>query len=328
MTTKQTPLWHPTATSDILEAGASLRHCIRDWMRLNDILEVVTPVLSRHAAIDPQVHSVVASDGSAAAWYLHTSPEFPMKRLLSAYRRDIYQIAQVFRRDESGRYHNIEFSLLEWYRTGFDHHDLLQDVSALLKTIWQVFGRVWQEPVTLSYGEVVRKHLAAWPESLVASDIKQHFEQHGRSYPEAIGDDLDAALDLFFDEFVLPTFDLERITFLTDYPASQAALAKVGTDTNNRLVAERFEVYAGEVELANAFHELLDADTQAARFSSENQVRQRTGPAVPVDEHLIAALEAGMPQCAGIALGLDRLLMVLTDSDAIKNVMAFPAERA
>jgi len=244
------------------------------------------------------IFSKSSSDGSAAAWYLHTSPEFPMKRLLSAYRRDIYQIAQVFRRDESGRYHNIEFTLLEWYRTGFDHHELLQDVSALLNSIWQVFGRVWHEPVILSYGEVVRKHLGTWPESLAVNDIKQYFEQHGRSYPDAIGDDLDAALDLFFDEFVLPTFDTERITFLTDYPASQAALAKVGTDA------------------------------QAARFSSENHVRQHTNCAVPVDEHLIAALEAGMPQCAGIALGLDRLLMVLTDSATIENVMAFPAERA
>ncbi len=328
MTTNETPLWHPTATSEILEAGASLRRCIRDWMQAEDILEVVTPVLSRHAATDPQVHSIVASDGSAAAWYLHTSPEFPMKRLLSAYRRDIYQIAQVFRRDESGRYHNIEFSLLEWYRTGFDHHELLRDVSALLKTVWQAFDRVWHEPVCLSYGEVVRDYLGAWPESLAASDIKQYFEKQRRSYPDAIGDDLDAALDLLFDEFVLPTFDIDRITFLTGYPASQAALAKLGIDAHNRSVAERFEIYAGEVELANAFHELLDADTQAARFSSENQLRQRTDCAVPVDEHLIAALEAGMPQCAGIALGLDRLLMVLTDIDAIENVMAFPAERA
>lgn len=297
-------------------------------MQTENILEVVTPVLSRHAATDPQVHSVVANDGSADPWYLHTSPEFPMKRLLSAYGRDIYQIAQVFRRDESGRYHNIEFSLLEWYRTGFDHHDLMRDMSALLKTLWQTFDRVWHEPMIVSYGDVVRDHLGAWPESLTVDDIKKHFVQKNRSYPDAIGEDLDAALDLFVDEFVLPEFDDNCVTFLTDYPTSQAALAKVGTDANNRCVAERFEVYAGRVELANAFHELLDADMQADRFAKENETRQRLGMAVPVDEFLIAALAAGMPNCSGVAVGLDRLLMVLTDSAAIENVIAFPAERA
>ncbi len=328
MTVAKSPLWHPTATPEHLEAGALLRRCIREWMHTEEVLEVITPVLSRHAATDPQVHSLVASDGTADPWYLQTSPEFPMKRLLSAYGRDIYQIAQVFRRDESGRYHNIEFSLLEWYRTSYDHRDLMQDVSLLLRRVWQVFDREWHEPVIVSYGEVVRSHLGVWPEALTTAVISRYFKQHDRSYPDAIADDIDASLDLFIDEFVLPDFDVHGITFLTDYPSSQAALARIGQDAHGRSIAERFEVYAGHVELANAFHELLDADTQTARFTEENKLRQCDTASVPMDKHLLAALESGMPACAGIALGLERLLMVLTDSSSIDDVIAFPAARA
>jgi len=328
LTDVQHPLWHPTASVNNLEAGAQLRRCIRNWMQTEDVLEVITPTLSRHAATDPQVHSIVGHDGSDAPWFLHTSPEFPMKRLLSAYQRDIYQITQVFRRDESGRFHNMEFTLLEFYRTGMDHESLIRNVSTLLQAIWQAFDRPWQAATVLSYGEVVKKHLGNWPESLSVIEIKSYFEEHARSYPDAIGEDIDAALDLFFDEFVLPEFPIDRVTYLTDYPVSQAALAQVGTDSHGRSVAQRFELYVGRVELANAFHELLDADEQAGRFERENVQRIDQGTTVPIDHHLIAALKDGMPPCAGIALGLDRLLMVLTDSAFIQDVIAFPTERA
>lgn len=336
--------WRPSADLASLRAGAFLRRSVRQWMETQDILEVCTPVISRHATTDPHVLSIETQDGR----YLHTSPEFAMKRLLAAHAQnrehsreavgvsgkcsaqpDIYQIAQVFRADESGRFHNTEFSLLEWYRVGIDHHQLMIDVENLLSYLCTAFSFPWEPCHTRQYGVEIQSRLGVWPEDLDVSRIKAYFDKAGRHFTSAIGEDVDAALDLFVDEFVLPEFPTDRFTFLTDYPVSQAALAKTGLDQRGRAVAQRFEVYFGHLELGNGFHELNDAEIQRQRFSADLLKRDAMGIAqVPMDRHLLSALQAGIPDCAGIAIGLDRLHMILGKHKHIQQVLSFDDQRA
>lgn len=324
--------WQPNASLASLQAGAALRRAIRHWMDEKQVLEVCTPVLSQYATTDPHVLSVNTRDGR----YLQTSPEFAMKRLLAAMvsidsspAPDLYQIAPVFRAGESGRFHNTEFTLLEWYRLGMDHQALMGDVEALLKHLWLTFAQPWPGVSTIRYGVEVHNRLGDWPENLNVSQIKHYFDEAGRAFPMSIGEDLDAALDIFMDEFVLPDFPANSFTFLTDYPASQAALSRLSLDEAGRDIAQRFEVYYGRVELANGFHELKDCATQRQRFEDELAKRQALGiEAVPMDEHLLQALSAGLPDCAGIALGLERLQMVLGQHDHIDQVLSFNDARA
>lgn len=339
--------WQPSASLASLREAAGLRRSIRSWMELQQVLEVQTPSLSRAAATDPHVLSMATLDGR----YLHTSPEFPMKRLLAAHAcaatghqsgspdslesgkrsesPDLYQIATVFRAEESGRFHNSEFTLLEWYRVGMDHLQLIDDLTALLEHVWQAFGKAWPGIELRRYGEEVRQRLGLWPEELHAGVIEQYFAEAGRSYPQAIGDDVDAALDLFMDEFVLPDFATDAFTVLMDYPVSQSALARLGQDAHGRAVAQRFELYFGRVELANGFHELSDSAVQRERFEADLHKRDALAvDRVPLDEHLLAALAAGLPDCAGIALGLERLHMVLGNHAHISEVVSFDDQRA
>lgn len=307
------------------------------------ILEVITPVLSHHATTDPHVPSVRTADGK----FLHTSPEFAMKRLLAAQamdcrpessehctasgseQSDIYQITPVFRAGESGRFHNTEFTLLEWYRLGMNHHALMGDMEALLASLHEVFALPWHGVDRRRYGVEVRQRLGVWPEAVTVAMIESYFVSFNRSFPASLGDDTDAALDLFMDEFVLPEFSTTRYTFLQDYPVSQAALARLGMDEDARQVAERFELYLGRVELANGFHELGDASVQKSRFEQDLQKRAERGiDVVPMDAHLIDALDAGFPDCAGVALGLERLHMVLGGHDHISQVVSFDDQRA
>ncbi|ASJ75246.1 EF-P lysine aminoacylase EpmA [Granulosicoccus antarcticus] len=330
--------WRPGASLSSLREAALLRRSIHAWMELQGVLEVQTPALSGAAATDPHVLSIRTDSGR----FLHTSPEFPMKRLLAAHaceiaesgslerQPDLYQIATVFRAEESGRFHNTEFTLLEWYRVGMDHVELMADLETLLQSVWQAFGKSWPGVQSRRYGEEVHRLLGVWPEQMTSTDtIADYFAAADRSYPEAIATDVDAALDLFMDEFVLPEFAPDAFTLLVDYPASQSALARLGQDDQGREVAQRFELYFGQVELANGFHELSDAATQRVRFESDLLKRERLGVAsVPVDEHLLDALSAGLPDCAGIALGLERLHMVLAQHEHIREVLSFDDQRA
>ena len=317
--------------------AAALRRGIRQWMDSQSVLEVFTPILSQHATTDPHVHSVRTTEHR----YLHTSPEFAMKRLLAAHaceggaeassssQSDLYQIVPVFRAGESGRFHNGEFTLLEWYRLGMTHHDLMDDVENLLAAVCPLFSKPWPGAEKKRYGVEVRQRLGVWPEQASVSMIQQYFESKERPFATAIGTDVDAALDLFMDEFVLPDFSTTRFTFLQDYPVSQAALARIGKDEDDRPVAERFEVYFGRVELANGFHELSDGAAQAQRFEQDLAKRDAMGlESVPIDIHLLDALLAGFPHCAGIAMGLERLHMVLGEHDHISQVVSFDDERA
>lgn len=323
--------WRPNASLATLKEAASLRKSIRQWMDEHGVLEVCTPALSRHGTTDPQVPSIVASDGG----YLHTSPEFPMKRLLVAHAEesclqpDIYQIASVFRAGESGRYHNTEFSLLEWYRVGMNHHDLMVDAENLLKCVYANFSSAWPGLHITRYGIEIRNRLGVWPEQASVEIIQQYFNAHNRSYPSSLGEDVDAALDLFMDEFVLAAFPHESFTIVKDYPVSQAALSRLGFDEDGREVAERFEIYFGKTELANGFHELSDSDVQRARFVEDLEKRKAVAAQlIPMDTHLLDALSHGLPDCAGIALGLDRLLMVLGKYEHISQVLSFDDQRA
>lgn len=298
---------------------------IRDFFAQARVLEVETPMLSRAAATDAQIESFAVPLG-ATSRYLHTSPEFPMKRLLAAGSGDIYQICRVFREDEAGRYHNPEFTLLEWYRLDWTPGRLIDEVIALIGAVAQALGRPPPQAVRrLSYGQAFVETLGLYPPEATARELAAVGRERGL---QVIGEiDRDAWLDLLFSECIVAAFAPESLTVIDEYPASQAALARVRPGSPP--VAERFELFAGAVELANGYHELANADEQAERFANDNRLRAVAGRReLPVDECLLAALEAGLPDCSGVALGLDRLLMWLGGWSCIDDVLAFPWARA
>ncbi len=323
--------WRPTASLEALEFTAGLRRRVRDYFDASGALEVLTPVMSRCGASDPAIEpfDTRATAEDDTRW-LQTSPEFAMKRLLAAYGRDLWQLAPVFRRAERGHRHNREFQLLEWYRVGADLDELMQDVSALLHAVVGECPPFDREPVTVSYGECVKRVTGHWPESLGVSDIAVVFAERDRHFPDSIGaDELDAALDLLLDTFVLPDFLTDRPTFITGYPPSQASLARLTHDEHGRDIAARFELYAGEVELANGFYELVDAAEQRRRFEADLSRRHGAGQVTPpLDTAFLAALDAGLPECAGVALGIDRLAMVALAKSRLSAVMSFDDEHA
>ena len=318
--------WRPSADVDMLHARAKLLQDIREYFRLHPALEVDTPMLSRAAATDPNIHSMSLPAGGDSLLYLHTSPEFPMKRLLCAGIGDIYQICKVFRASESGRFHNPEFTLLEWYRTGLDHQALMIEVDSFLHEITP--GELaLPRSRFLTYKEALQNTIGKSLEELDAGVVRHELESRGLDIPRSMGVELDPWLDLLMSMVVAPAFDSDRFTFLYDYPASQAALAKISADNPN--YAERFEVYFGELEIANGFHELQDAGEQLSRFQADNDKRKAvSSPEMPPDMHLIEALEYGLPDCAGVALGIDRLLMVYYGNSRIQEVLAFGHDRA
>ena len=326
------PAWRPSADLATLRLRAELLARIRTFFAVRGVLEVETPALSAAAITEPNLASfstVYAGPGLRCGQplYLHTSPEFPMKRLLAAGSGCIYQIARVFRDGEAGRRHNPEFTLLEWYRVGFDHHRLMDEVAELVTEL--LAGRLaLAEPERLSYRELFQRHLDLNPHQAGVAELAACAEVQGVPIlPGMPADDADPWLDLLLTHGIEPHLGMGRLTFVYDYPASQAALARLRPD--DPLVGERFELYLNGVELANGFHELGDAGEQRRRFEAENAARQALGlPVMPVDENLLAALEAGLPDCAGVALGFDRLAMLAAGKTALAEVLAFPVERA
>jgi len=295
---------------------------LRAFFAARDVLEVETPILSPSAITDPQLQSF-SIRFRQRDFYLHTSPEFYMKRLLAAGSGDIYQVARVFRDDELGRYHSSEFSLLEWYRIGFDHHRLMDEIEQLLASL--LFDERLQIK-RVSYQQAFLQQLQVDPLDIDVPGLKQCAEKFNLEVPQGMaGDDKDIWLDWLMVECIAPAFAKDEFTFLYHYPASQAALARL--DEKDPRVANRFELFFGELELANGFYELTSAQQQVQRFHQENRVRKLRGQKeMPIDYALIAALDAGLPECAGVAIGLDRLLMVLMESEKIQCVMAFGKE--
>lgn len=249
-----------------------------------------------------------------------------MKRLLAASSGDIYQICRVFRDGEAGRRHNPEFTLLEWYRTGFDHHRLMDEVAELLAGLLQPF-RPLAAPERFSYRDAMLKHAGVDPFTDAADRIRARIHEAGVVPPDSLGDDRSAWLDLLLSICVAPQLGHGRAAFIYDFPPAQAALARIRPEAQP--VAERFEVFVDGLELANGFHELTDAEEQRARFDSDLAARERVGSsAAPVDEHLLAALAAGLPDCAGVALGFDRVVMLATGASHIREVLSFAFENA
>jgi lysyl-tRNA synthetase class 2 len=292
------------------------------------VLEVETPLLARATVTDLHLHSipcrpeVAATPGRPdAELYLQTSPEFAMKRLLAAGSGPIYQLAKAFRDGESGRLHNPEFTLLEWYRPGFDHHALMDEVEELLT---HVLGTPAAE--RRSYAELFGHHLGLDPHRASAGELRRAAGEQGIEVVGMDDDDRDGWLHLLMTHRVEPHLGRERPTFVVDYPATQAALARI--HPGDPPVAERFEVYVEGIELANGFHELRDPAEQRRRFEADLAERRRAGlPTVPIDEHLLAALQAGLPDCAGVALGVDRLVMLAVGAGSVEEVLAFPLAR-
>ncbi len=327
--------WQPSATLEALRARAAMLASIRAFFAERSVLEVETPVLSAAAVTDPQLDSFSTTyhgPGGPAGGrlYLQTSPEFPMKRLLAAGSGPIYQICRVFRDGEAGRRHNPEFTLLEWYRPDFDHHALMDEVDALIRRTLPDVGL--GETQRLTYAEAFQYHAGIDPHRTPVDQLIQCAAASGIGVPAGLAaDDRDGWLDLLLVTLVEPRLGRGAPCFIYDYPVSQAALARVRppSDPGSVAVAERFELYLEGVELANGFHELGDAGEQARRFAADLEQRQRRHQAaVPVDERLLDALEAGLPSCAGVALGLDRLLMLALGAESIQEVMAFPVDRA
>ncbi|CCN47395.1 Putative lysyl-tRNA synthetase [Vibrio nigripulchritudo MADA3029] len=319
--------WQPTAQLSQLKQRADLIARIRAFFYERGVLEVDTPAMSHATVTDIHLHTFKTqfvgpgyADGSAL--FLMTSPEFHMKRLLAAGSGSIYQICKSFRNEENGRFHNPEFTMLEWYRVDFDHHDLMDEMDALLQL---TLGCASAERMT--YQNAFIDALGVCPLEGKMSELKHAAAKLGLNDIAEPEEDRDTLLQLLFSMGVETRIGQEVPAFVYDFPASQAALAKINA-TDPR-VADRFEVYFKGIELANGFHELDNPKEQLARFERDNAQRETMGlEPQPIDHHLIEALKSGLPQCAGVALGIDRLVMLALGASHIDEVTAFPFPRA
>ena len=325
--------WRPTATHERLRLRATALQRVRAFFERRAVLEVDTPVVVNAGVTDVHIHSVgVDLGGGAPPLYLHTSPEYAMKRLLAAGAGDIWQCCHVARGFETSRLHNSEFTLIEWYRQGFSLDDLMDETEALARAVLgpQAAARSSER---LSYREAFLRHAGLDP--LTASHAELLAAVRPLGYCPQAGPRTDAApaqlrdelLELLMSAVIGPCLGQGGLTFIHGYPASQAALARL--DPADPRTAQRFELYGDGIELANGFHELADAGEQRARFSADADERQRLGlPRVAPDERLLAALHQGLPDCAGVAVGFDRLLMLACGAQDIREVLPFPTERA
>ncbi|HLV78237.1 MAG TPA: EF-P lysine aminoacylase EpmA [Marinobacter sp.] len=318
------PVWQPAASRDALKSRAQLLAYVRGFFAQRDVLEVETPVLGRYGVTDVNLDGVPAGINAAGvtSGWLQTSPEYHMKRLLAAGSGSIYQVARVFRNGERGRRHNPEFSMLEWYREGFDDRRLMDEVADLVCG-WLGCPR----PQVISYRDAMRRHAGIDPMTISQPELHRYCRQW--LDPAQLQDlPRDACLDLVMSFVVEPGLGKGGPVFITRYPASQAALART-SDADGFAVAHRFELYINGLELCNGYWELTDPQEQKQRFMADNRQRRAAGkPEMAVDQALLAALEMGLPECSGVALGLDRLLMLKLGAASIEDVLAFPIERA
>jgi len=318
--------WRPSATTEIILARSRMLEHIRSFFKARDVMEVETPLMGRSTAIDPHLSSFETRD-RVGTWYLQTSPEFHMKRLLAAGTNSIFQICKSFRQGESGALHNPEFSILEWYRIGFDHHTLMDEVEELVAGILGLreFSRV-------SYSSLFEGFFKINPHQASTDDLKRLVTENvaiDQSQLDFASESVahGFCLDLLMSEKLEPS--LTKPTFVYDYPVSQAALSASALSPQGDRIAQRFELYVQKMEIANGYLELRDADELRHRFQADNTSRELENlPVVPPDEHLLSAMTHGLPECAGVALGIDRLLMLLTGAQLISDVLAFPGSTA
>jgi lysyl-tRNA synthetase class 2 len=320
--------WRPTASREMLVLRAALLARARSFFAARGVLEVDTPIVVNAPVTDVHIHSarvtLAADDPHAApsaAFFLHTSPEYAMKRLLAAGAGDIYQICHVVRALERGRLHNAEFTLIEWYRQGFSLDALMSEVEALVGAL---LGGAPRSARRVSYREAFLQALALDPFTVPLAELGERAIAAGYT---GDGDDRDELLEALMGTVVGPRLGHGELTFVYGYPASQAALARL--DPEDPRAAQRFELYCDGIELANGFHELTCAREQRHRFEQDIEQRRRRGITdTAPDERLLAALEAGLPDCCGVALGFDRTLMLAAGAKRIDEVLPFPIERA
>lgn len=314
--------WKPVATQETLRARADLLARLRSFFAARAVLEVDTPLLAPTTATDVYIDSFDVVDPTPpnpVTRYLQTSPEFAMKRLLAAGSGAIYQVGKVFRRGETSPRHNPEFTMLEWYRPGFTLTDLMDEVEALLQSVLAC-GPIARH----SYRDLFQQYLQFDPHGIDADALRSL----ARARIEFGSDDLTATdyLQQLLGHVIEPA--LPEFCFIYDYPVAQASLAALEHDDKGQQVARRFELFGRGMEIANGYFELTDSTEQRARFENDNARRVRLGlPTIPIDERLLAALAAGMPSCAGVALGVDRLLMLSLGAQDIRDVLSFPTER-
>jgi len=315
--------WRPVASSQAIRARAELLADIRQFFAARQVIEVETPLLSAYGVTDVHLQNLTTRFADQTL-YLQTSPEYAMKRILASGVGDIYQITKAFRDDEQGRFHNPEFTLLEWYRIGLSDQQLMDEISALISNLLAC-----PPPRRCSYQSVFIECLGVDP---LADSAPAKLRQRLKQEPvvadlASTEDDFDTLLQLAMSVLIEPTLSNQFPVFVYDFPVSQAALAQ--TSTTDPRTAKRFELYYQGVELANGFVELTDATTQRARFNRDNEQRiAQQRELMAIDERLLAALTAGMPACAGVALGIDRLLMLQQGASSIEQVLAFPVRCA
>lgn len=341
--------WQPTASIENLKKRAEITHTIRAFFYAKNITEVETPILNSHAVTDAYLDSLKLNFNDTQTGYLHTSPEYCMKRLLAAGLGNCYQITKAFRNHEQGKQHHTEFSLLEWYRLGFNHHDLMTEMNELLQLILNT-----KNANKISYQNLFENYLSINPHTASIKNLQNIAKEnnllntlgeHHNTKPEHKDD----WLMLLLSALIEPKLGFNNTpVFIYDYPASQAALAKIaqprfspdqveqaklspsssalikGPKNNITPVAERFEVYINGIELANGFHELQDYPEQKARFEKDLELRKSLSKFIPeIDRNFLAALEHGLPNCSGVALGIDRLISLALETESIKEVMSF-----
>ncbi|MEZ5462199.1 EF-P lysine aminoacylase EpmA [Dokdonella sp.] len=307
---------------------ARVNALIRNFFAERDVLEVETPVLSVAANTEPNIESFSTQfsghvDAGSPERWLRTSAEFSLKRLLAAGVGDCYELGRVFRNGEAGRRHNPEFTMLEWYRIGWDHRRLIDETVELVRQCLRMVDRE-AGLASLTYRELFLEVLDLDPFTASIDTLREPL--HGIDL-DGQGLQRDDWLDLLITHRIQPDFPDDRITVIRDWPSSQCALARIRD--GEPPVAERFELYLGTQELANGYHELTDPAEQRGRFENDNRRRQLRGQReLPIDENLLMALEGGMPRCAGVALGIERLLMCLSGSASIGDVLAFEFARS
>ncbi|MCY4330837.1 MAG: EF-P lysine aminoacylase EpmA [Endozoicomonadaceae bacterium] len=324
--------WQPSASVQQLQRRALLLRNIREYFFTQQVMETEVPILSSAATVDLHIESFctefTSGGTSAKKMYLHTSPEFAMKRLLAAGSGDIYYLGPVFRNGEYGRYHNPEFTMLEWYRCNLDDQQLMDDISRLLTMVCDNY----KELQRVSYQTLFQQHFGINPHTVttdVLTELVKTFVDE--NLKDLADNDL---LDLLFTHKIEPALhakgenDTLSGVFVYDYPAGMAALARLKTDDQGQQVAARFELFVNGIELVNGYHELTTASEQQQRFLQDQQQRKAMHlPVYPYDKKLVAALHHGLPDCAGVALGIDRLHMLLTGETSIKDIMAFDFTR-
>ena len=320
--------WRPYADINLIKLRAEVFAKVRQFMSERNIMEVETPVLS-HATVtefhlnsfnstysSPQLNT--PENNTRETLYLQTSPEYSMKRLLASGTGAIYQISKVFRNEEQGKHHNPEFTMLEWYQPGYDHHQLMGELESFLNLF------AMSDCEKISYADVFAKQTGMDPHTCDTDELVGMAEEYGLS---SSSEERSVLLDFIFSHKIASTLGNTNPLFVYDYPACQSALAKLSDKSPK--VAERFELFINGIEIANGFHELTDADEQLARFEEDLALRKNAErPDMLIDHLFMDALKHGLPSCAGIAIGIDRLLMTMTGIEDIREVLTFPIERA